>query len=92
MKPMIFSYDHLYTAFNNRLQIWKPLKFYTWKDFFKPSMLKCTGINCDVYDHWKRFMIRISTINICIVYGYSMFQYITRHGRQVIIRSDGDDD
>lgn len=90
MKPMIFSYDHLYTAFNNRLQIWKPLKFYTWKDFFKPSMLKCTGISCDVYDHWKRFMIRISTINICIVYGHSAIQYIWR-GRVVQVISDDDD-
>lgn len=69
MKPTIFSYDHLLVMFDNHLQIWKPLNFYTWKDFFNPSMLKSTGIHRDIYNHWKRFFIRISTYNICIVYG-----------------------
>ena len=80
MKPMIFSYDHMYVALNNHLQIWKPLKTCTLKDFFSLSMLKSTGITRDVYDHWKRFNIRISTFIICIVYGRSSTKYV-RKGR-----------
>ena len=75
VKPMIFTPDNLYVGFNNHLQIWKPIYWYNWKDFFRPSMLKSTGISRDVYNHWKRFFIRISTFNICIVYGYSDVQY-----------------
>lgn len=91
MKPMIFSHDNSFIAFNNHLQIWKPLKWYTWKDFFKLSMLKSTGITCNVYDYWKRFIIRISIFNICIVYGRSKEQYIWR-GQRVVFCSDADDD
>lgn len=88
--PMIFSYDHMFTAFNNRLQVWKPLKWYTWKDFFNVAHMKDSTIKRDVYDHWKRFIIRISIINICFVYGYSEIQHIW-NGR-VVTMAYGDDD
>lgn len=75
MKPIIFSYDHSFVAFSNRLQIWKALNWYNKKDFFNSNMLKSSGITRDVYDHWKRLIIRISIYRICIVYGYSIDKY-----------------
>ena len=87
MGIMQFNHDAMLTLFSNRIQIWKNVG---WKHLFKWMCIRESGFSKDVYDHNKRFFIRVSIVIFCFVYGQSEHIHVWR-GKPITI-THGDDD